>query len=54
KTVAFQCGFHSASHMRTTFSRRLSVTPQQYRQRFRAEMPISEPYANIANTALAA
>lgn len=35
KTVAFKCGFHSATHMRTTFSRRLEVTPQQYRQRFR-------------------
>jgi transcriptional regulator GlxA family with amidase domain len=35
KTVAFKCGFHSATHMRTTFSRRLNVTPQQYRQRFR-------------------
>lgn len=37
KTVAFKCGFHSATHMRTTFSRRLNVTPQQYRQRFRGE-----------------
>ncbi|RQS66489.1 GlxA family transcriptional regulator [Burkholderia sp. Bp8963] len=35
KTVAFRCGFHSATHMRMTFSRRLNVTPQQYRQRFR-------------------
>jgi transcriptional regulator GlxA family with amidase domain len=35
KTVAFDCGFHSAAHMRTTFSRRIKVTPQQYRQRFR-------------------
>jgi transcriptional regulator GlxA family with amidase domain len=37
KTVAFKCGFHSATHMRTTFSRRLDVTPKQYRQRFRGE-----------------
>jgi transcriptional regulator GlxA family with amidase domain len=37
KTVAFKCGFHSATHMRTTFSRRLNVTPQQYRQRFRGD-----------------
>jgi transcriptional regulator GlxA family with amidase domain len=37
KTVAFKCGFNSATHMRTTFSRRLNVTPQQYRQRFRGE-----------------
>ncbi|MFM0001183.1 GlxA family transcriptional regulator [Paraburkholderia dipogonis] len=35
KTVAFNCGFHSATHMRTTFFRRLNVTPRQYRQRFR-------------------
>jgi transcriptional regulator GlxA family with amidase domain len=35
KTVAFKCGFHSATHMRMTFSRRLNVTPNQYRQRFR-------------------
>ncbi|MFM0292664.1 MULTISPECIES: GlxA family transcriptional regulator [Paraburkholderia] len=37
KTVAFKCGFRSATHMRTTFSRRLAVTPKQYRQRFRGE-----------------
>src|SRR5471032_1284726 len=37
KTVAFKCGFRSATHMRTTFSRRLDVTPKQYRQRFRGE-----------------
>ncbi|WP_158905843.1 GlxA family transcriptional regulator [Burkholderia sp. L27(2015)] len=36
KTVAFQCGFHNATHMRTTFSRRLNVTPKQYRLRFRS------------------
>jgi transcriptional regulator GlxA family with amidase domain len=35
KTVAFKCGFHSATQMRVTFSRRLNVTPKQYRQRFR-------------------
>jgi transcriptional regulator GlxA family with amidase domain len=35
KTVAFNCGFHNATHMRTIFSRRLNVTPKQYRQRFR-------------------
>jgi transcriptional regulator GlxA family with amidase domain len=35
KTVAFKCGFHSTTHMRTTFSRRLNVTPKQYRLRFR-------------------
>jgi transcriptional regulator GlxA family with amidase domain len=35
KTIAFECGFHSATHMRTTFARRLNVTPKQYRARFR-------------------
>jgi transcriptional regulator GlxA family with amidase domain len=45
KTVAFKCGFRSATHMRTTFSRRLEVTPKQYRQRFRGD--VSEtPRAN--------
>jgi transcriptional regulator GlxA family with amidase domain len=39
KTVAFRCGFHSATHMRTTFSRRLNVTPKQYRERFRGTVP---------------
>ncbi|GGC57956.1 GlxA family transcriptional regulator [Undibacterium terreum] len=37
KTVAFRCGFHSATHMRMIFSRRLDTTPKQYRQRFRTE-----------------
>ncbi|MDR6390363.1 GlxA family transcriptional regulator [Paraburkholderia phenoliruptrix] len=37
KTVAFHCGFHNATHMRATFSRRLNVTPKQYRMRFRGE-----------------
>jgi len=35
KTVAFHCGFHSAAHMRATFSRRIKVTPRQYRQGYR-------------------
>jgi transcriptional regulator GlxA family with amidase domain len=38
KTVAFKCGFHNATHMRTTFARRLNVTPKQYRERFRGVM----------------
>jgi transcriptional regulator GlxA family with amidase domain len=45
KTVAFKCGFRSATHMRTTFSRRLEVTPKQYRQRFRGEAG-KQPWAN--------
>lgn len=32
KTVAFNCGFHNAAHMRMVFQRRLNVTPRQYRQ----------------------
>jgi AraC-like DNA-binding protein len=32
KTVAFECGF------RTSFARRLAVTPKQYRQRFRVDV----------------
>jgi transcriptional regulator GlxA family with amidase domain len=38
KTVAFKCGFRNATQMRTTFTRRLNVTPKQYRQRFRGEI----------------
>ncbi|MBT9571462.1 MAG: helix-turn-helix domain-containing protein, partial [Pseudomonas umsongensis] len=36
KTVAYQCGFRDAQHMRSVFNRRLGVTPQQYRQNFAA------------------
>lgn len=35
KTVAFRCGFHSATHMRMIFARRLDTTPRQYRSDFR-------------------
>jgi transcriptional regulator GlxA family with amidase domain len=45
KTVAFKCGFHSATQMRSTFSRRLEVTPKQYRQRFRGEAG-KQPWAD--------
>lgn len=38
KTVAYRCGFSSATQMRTTFSRRLNVTPRQYRDRFRGDV----------------
>ena len=31
KTVAYQCGFRDAQHMRSVFNRRLGVTPQQFR-----------------------
>jgi transcriptional regulator GlxA family with amidase domain len=53
KTVAYQCGFRSAAHMRTTFFRRLEVTPKQYRQRFRGES-VQQPWAgNGANQQIA-
>jgi len=45
KTIAFQCGFHSATQMRTTFARRLNVTPKQYRQRFRGTVE-TQPWAH--------
>jgi transcriptional regulator GlxA family with amidase domain len=35
KTVAFECGFTSPDQMRSTFQRRLNITPQQYRGSFR-------------------
>lgn len=37
KTVAFRCGFHSASHMRIIFTKRLDTTPREYRLRFRLQ-----------------
>jgi transcriptional regulator GlxA family with amidase domain len=37
KTVAFRCGFHSATHMRMIFARRLDTTPKRYRMRCRGE-----------------
>jgi transcriptional regulator GlxA family with amidase domain len=36
KTVAYQCGFRDAQHMRSVFNRRLGVTPQQFRVNFSA------------------
>lgn len=36
KTVAYQCGFRDAQHMRNVFNRRLGVTPQQFRLNFAA------------------
>lgn len=36
KTVAYQCGFRDAQHMRSVFNRRLGVTPQQFRLNFAA------------------
>jgi transcriptional regulator GlxA family with amidase domain len=41
KTIAFRCGFHSATHMRMIFSRRLETTPKLYRSRFRGVEDIS-------------
>ncbi|MDW3686054.1 GlxA family transcriptional regulator [Cupriavidus sp. CV2] len=34
KTIAYRSGFHSSTHMRMIFSRRLDITPKQYRLRF--------------------
>ena len=34
KTIAFRSGFHSATHMRMIFARRLDITPKEYRQQF--------------------
>jgi transcriptional regulator GlxA family with amidase domain len=31
KSVAYRCGFHNATQMRMTFSRRISTTPRQFR-----------------------
>ncbi|MES2162942.1 MAG: GlxA family transcriptional regulator [Pseudomonadota bacterium] len=37
KTVAFRCGFSSATQMRMIFARQLATTPKLYRERFRAD-----------------
>ncbi|MNI18590.1 HTH-type transcriptional regulator CdhR [compost metagenome] len=34
KTVAYECGFRDAQHMRSVFNRRMGVTPQQFRLNF--------------------
>ncbi len=39
KTVAFRCGFNSATHMRATFARVLGTTPKLYREAFRLKFP---------------
>jgi transcriptional regulator GlxA family with amidase domain len=36
KTIAYDCGFGTADRMRIVFSKRLGVTPMQYRERFRS------------------
>ena len=35
KAIAFDCGFGTADRMRIVFTKRLGVTPMQYRERFR-------------------
>jgi transcriptional regulator GlxA family with amidase domain len=35
KTVAYECGFGTAERMRLVFSRRLGVSPNEYRTSFR-------------------
>jgi len=37
KTVAFRSGFHSSTHMRMIFTRRLDITPKDYRLRLLRE-----------------
>jgi transcriptional regulator GlxA family with amidase domain len=37
KSVAWDCGFASADRMRLVFSRRIDVSPADYRRRFRSE-----------------
>ncbi len=34
-TIALRCGFSSHSHLTSTFSRRMSMTPRAFRQRYR-------------------
>jgi len=34
KTIAYECGFRDAHHMRSVFQRRLGVSAQQFRQNF--------------------
>jgi len=36
KTIAYRCGFHSATHMRMIFTRCLGITPSLYQQRFQS------------------
>jgi transcriptional regulator GlxA family with amidase domain len=35
KAIAYDCGFGTADRMRIVFTKRLGVTPMQYRERFR-------------------
>ncbi|MGV8864808.1 MAG: GlxA family transcriptional regulator [Pseudomonas sp.] len=42
KTVAYECGFHSAHHMRIVFVRRLGVSPKQFRLNFGAPDYVSK------------
>jgi transcriptional regulator GlxA family with amidase domain len=35
KTVAYECGFGTADRMRIVFTRRLGVSPNDYRTSFR-------------------
>uniref|UniRef100_UPI003F494188 GlxA family transcriptional regulator n=1 Tax=Cupriavidus yeoncheonensis TaxID=1462994 RepID=UPI003F494188 len=45
KTIAFRSGFRSSTHMRMIFSRRLDITPKEYRQRFQEAEGRSEDMA---------
>jgi transcriptional regulator GlxA family with amidase domain len=40
--IAKRCGFESADTLRRTFSRRLQISPVEYRQRFRSGDPVND------------
>jgi transcriptional regulator GlxA family with amidase domain len=43
EVIASRCGFGSAETLRRTFQRRLAVTPDHYRRRFRTSVPERRP-----------
>jgi transcriptional regulator GlxA family with amidase domain len=48
-TIARRCGFESADTLRRTFSRRLHISPMEYRQRFRSN-DMSNPGTALKRT----
>ncbi|WP_042261673.1 GlxA family transcriptional regulator [Paraburkholderia heleia] len=53
KTIAFNCGFHNATHMRMVFQRRLDLTPRQYRQQSHATGDAGPAHSPLSPPALA-
>jgi transcriptional regulator GlxA family with amidase domain len=45
--IAKRCGFESADTLRRTFSRRLQISPAEYRQRFRSGDPVNDGAAAL-------